>query len=774
MKRTSAISSIFTWLAAPVALILMVLAAGMAVAEGPEDAIVPEFSKLGKYETPVTYPVRVAHISWNLGTTGARGWVFGWQGDSGDSREVLIKSIEPGSPADGILKPFDIIVGVDGKRFDSDARKSIGRAITEAECKGRLVVLRWRDGKTESVTIPVPKMPAYSKTAPFGCAKSARILDDACKFLAEQMPPEGYNAGVQGPLHALLLLASNKPEYLDEVRRTAYQIGPTDLNLEGRVGMLAWTWGYCNLFLTEYYLKTGDKHVLPAIREYTKYIAAGQGVPGTWGHGMAEAGGRIGGYGAMNQAGLICYISLILAKECGVEVDQQVLWHSTLFFGKFAGVGGIPYGDHEPATMDNTANGKNASAAVAFDLIGRDKIAKWYSHLVAVSYNERENGHSGNFFSYVWGPLGALRAGRAPFSQFMREQQWYYDLLRRPDGSLITQPWPHGREGDLGYGNYVKKGPMWSTGGIGLAYAIPLKSLRILGAPKGTRPTKDIAKIAWQHGFAEIEKELKAGDIYQAKLQLEALRPITPADKLPKIDGLLKRIDTPENEEIFAAAKGYYQAVKGVTRTDDRGFERFGFQPSFERSRKTLAHLAKSTKAGAYSEMAAKALKKCPVLEETGNWSKLELGPCRFRSLGQPVVAEKAQKTSKKAGETDWQTGSLPIGDLPKCKTRWNSQEAEFETSFELDDPSAIKALMVEAWLVKRGQVYLNGEKILDIRCDKSTQGHKNQKIRLKQTSLGLLRKGKNELKTKVAAVEHCAFDMSIWAVASVKSSIKE
>jgi hypothetical protein len=765
MKWTSAISSNFTWPAAPVALILLVLTTGIAVAEGPEDAIVPEFSKLGKYETPVTYPVRVAHISWNLGVTGARGWVFGWQGHCDDSREVLIKTIEPGSPADGILKPFDIIVGVDGKRFDSDARKSIGRAITEAERTGRLVVLRWRDGKTQSVTIQVPTMPAYSKTAPFGCAKSKKILDDACKFLAEQMPPEGYNPSVQGPLHALLLLASNKPEYLDEVRRTAYRVGPTDLNLEGRVGMLAWTWGYSNLLLTEYYLKTGDKHVLPAIRTYTKYISEGQGVPGTWGHGMAEPGGRIGGYGAMNQAGLICYISLILAKECGVEVDQQVLWHSTLFFGKFAGVGGIPYGDHEPATMDNTANGKNASAAVAFDLIGRDKIAKWYSHLVAVSYNQREEGHSGNFFSYVWGPLGALRAGDAPFNQFMREQQWYYDLLRRPDGSLITQTWPHGREGDLGFNNYVKKGPMWSTGGIGLAYAIPLKSLRILGAPKGSRPTKDIAKVACQYAFDEIEKELKHGDIYQAKFQLEALRPITPSDMLPKIDGLLKKINTPENEEILVAAKSYYQAVKGVTRTNDRGFERFGFQASFERSRRTLTHLAKSTNAGVYSEMATKALKQYPVLEETGKWSKLELGPCRFRALGQPIALQNAAKTPTKASGTDWQTGPLPIGNQPKCKTRWSSQQAEFETSFELDAPSSIKALMVEAWLVKRGQVYLNGEKILDLRCDKSTQGHQNQKIRLKQTALGLLRKGKNELKTKVAAVEHCAFDMSILAV---------
>jgi hypothetical protein len=58
--------------------------------------------------------------------------------------------------------------------------------------------------------------------------------------------------------------------------------------------------------------------------------------------------------------------------------------------------------------------------------------------------------------------------------------------------------------------------------------------------------------------------------------------------------------------------------------------------------------------------------------------------------------------------------------------------------------------------------VYLNGERILDVRCDQSALGYR--KICLKQSSLGLLRKGKNELKTKVAAVKYRAFDLSIWA----------
>lgn len=78
----------------------------------------------------------------NLGPTGARGWMFAKM-SSGETvgsntsaaRQVLITSIEKGSPADGVLRFGDVILGVDGKLFNEDARKCLGRAITTAEEK---------------------------------------------------------------------------------------------------------------------------------------------------------------------------------------------------------------------------------------------------------------------------------------------------------------------------------------------------------------------------------------------------------------------------------------------------------------------------------------------------------------------------------------------------------------------------------------------------------------------------------------------------------------
>ena len=65
-------------------------------------------------------------------------------------------------------------------------------------------------------------------------------------------------------------------------------------------------------------------------------LCDGQGMPGAWGHSAAD-NRTIIGYGALNQVGLVCFMSLTLAKECGLAVDEAVLKRSTLFFGKYAG-----------------------------------------------------------------------------------------------------------------------------------------------------------------------------------------------------------------------------------------------------------------------------------------------------------------------------------------------------------------------------------------------------------------------------------------------------
>jgi len=57
----------------------------------------------------------------------------------------------------------DVILGVGGKPFESDARKACGNVITEAEKpqnKGVLKLIRWRKGTRSDVAVRLIERPA--------------------------------------------------------------------------------------------------------------------------------------------------------------------------------------------------------------------------------------------------------------------------------------------------------------------------------------------------------------------------------------------------------------------------------------------------------------------------------------------------------------------------------------------------------------------------------------------------------------------------------------
>src|ERR1700729_4213084 len=65
---------------------------------------------------------------WNLGPTGARGWIWANKLETTEARQILITQVDRGSPADGVLAVDDVILGVDGKPFANDARRAFGEA----------------------------------------------------------------------------------------------------------------------------------------------------------------------------------------------------------------------------------------------------------------------------------------------------------------------------------------------------------------------------------------------------------------------------------------------------------------------------------------------------------------------------------------------------------------------------------------------------------------------------------------------------------------------
>lgn len=446
---------------------------------------------------------------WNLGPTGARGWMWGWNLETTNARQILVTAVAAGSPSDGVLEVGDVILGIGDAPFERDPRRALGEAIGAAEAAtGALELLVWRDGRTQRTPLALPALGNYAATAPFDCVKSDAILDAACAHIAANMKGD-----IDGMMNALALLATGRDEYAPLVRDLAREVAKPDpsLTLEGRTsGLFAWRWGYRALFLCEYFLATGDDEVLPAITDYARTMAQGQSGVGTWGHGMAwpdlndgELNGRLGGYGALNQSGLVCHLSLVLARLCGVQdpdVDAAIE-RANRFAAFYVGKGAIPYGDHRPGWDAHDDNGKNSLAAIIFDLQGLREEARFFAKMATASWGERERGHTGNYFSYLWGPLGVARVGHEAVTAFLAEQRWFYDLNRAHDGRFPYQGGAGMTGGEHQYGNWD------CTGVFVLANTVQHRRLFITG--RGVDPEQALAGD-------ELEATIEAGRGFDA------------------------------------------------------------------------------------------------------------------------------------------------------------------------------------------------------------------------------------------------------------------
>jgi len=480
---------------------------------------------------------------WTLGPTGARGWIYTANGHSHDARQILITSVSKGSPADGPLEKGDVIVGVDGKNFAGDARVQFANAIAFAESEqgaGRLHPLRWREGKTNSVELKLQVLGSYSATAPYACPKSKRVFELGCKALAARMSDEkSYTKGLNGiprSLNALALLASGNKEWLPLVKREAQWA--SDFSTDG---FATWYYGYVMTLAAEYVIATGDQSVMPGLRRLALESARGQSAVGTWGHKFAMPNGNLSGYGSMNQPGLTLMIGMTLAREAGVkepEVDRAIA-KGAAFVRWYVDKGAVPYGDHQPFPAHED-NGKCSSAAVLYDLLGDRDAAEFFGKMSTAAYDERERGHTGNFFNVLWALPGVARCGPIATGAYLKEQAWYYDLARGWDGIWLYQGSPVGAEE-----HNVYKG--WDcSGGYLLAYALPLRSLRITGKkpfcvpPLSASQVSEIIAAGRDFDFSSAEKNYEKHTTEQLIAGLSSWSPFVrkrSAEALGKREG---------------------------------------------------------------------------------------------------------------------------------------------------------------------------------------------------------------------------------------------
>jgi len=525
---------------------------------------------------------------WSLGPIGAIGNIWGDRAigtaeQTKDTRMIQIKSVMEGTPADGVLEEGDVIVGVGNGEFTADARMTLSAAITEAEKKengGELVLTIWRAGKTRAVTIALPVPGSFSDTSPWQCSKTDAIIEAACKSIldrglyVENRGKRSIKGGIATRLEVLGLLATGEEKYLPIIRD--YVRALADSLKEGDGGFHSWNISYETLLLTEYYLATKDEYVLPAIEKVAVRIAQGASDVGTFSHGSAyhfmahgERWKYPSAYGAMNQCSITCALALVLARKCGVKDNEvnRVIRKAAYFYRWYVDKGSIPYGDHPPGPNHDN-NGVNSQSAVLFDLLGDKDATEYYTRTALASYRLREAGHTGHFFSYQWGALGAARGGDKSAQSFVRNTRWFTELERRPDGSSVYQP----QLASIDHGKYRN----WSTTGSSLLqHCLPRKKLYITG--KGGSCIAAIAGDDLEDVVAAGVFDPKTLTVKELLSKLGSWSPIVrrmAAEELGERDDdvvneMIAMLDSPNRYARYGATEGLSCAGRGSEKAID-------------------------------------------------------------------------------------------------------------------------------------------------------------------------------------------------------------
>ncbi|MGB0327739.1 MAG: DUF6288 domain-containing protein [Akkermansiaceae bacterium] len=533
------------------------LSAPLLLGAGPKDySANPDFTKGG------TIPKGATH-DWNLGATGARGWMFSDKMETSSARQIAITKVAPGSPAEGVLQRGDVILGVNGKAFSYDPRTEFGKALTQAEADtGRFSLLRWRDGKSERVTVTLPVLGAYCATAPFNCAKSATILKRGCAAIARKISSgeSKRDNPIVRSLNALALLASGDSQYYPLVKQETEWASGFKAD-----SMATWYYGYVLMLLSEYTMATGDKSYFEGMRRVALEAARGQSMVGSWGHKFAGEDGRLFGYGMMNAPGLPLTSGLILARKAGAKDNDvaKAIENSARLLRFYIGKGAVPYGDHQPWYQTHEDNGKCGMAAVLFHLKGEPEGAEFFSHMSLASHgSERDTGHTGNFFNIAWSMPGISLSGPQATGAWMKEfGSWYYDLARTHDGSFVHLG-PPGIRTDR-YGSWD------STGAYMLAYARPLSRIHLTGKDPSIIPQLDALTandiIADGRGWSNKNRTKTYDKLTEAQLlallsrwspivRERAAKTLGRKDLSPN-EALIKMLSSPDLETRYGACQ---------------------------------------------------------------------------------------------------------------------------------------------------------------------------------------------------------------------------
>lgn len=351
------------------------------------------------------------------------------------------------------------------------------------------------------VSFAIPRIGSFGGRVDPDGAKLRNIAALMAERLAAQQKEDGSWESVpgsysepafHGSMAGLGLLSTGDKAYDDNIRRAAHWVA----GLSGKPGDSDWCYpqGVKLMFLSEYFLRTKDPAVMPAIQALVdRCVESCLTFDSVAGHKVGTPG--YGGSGWIGATGPIA-LGLVTASRTTARVPPEAV-NSLLAriqeLSLTAG-GNLPYGrslgrTSKPAKLEKVDTGKawgagNGTAVIASFMGGGGDLYVDYSRerFTKAPWGDEDGGHASHTLPYIWTSLACALFGGDARQGNLDAHAWRITLFRDFAGFVNNNTDRleyRGAEGVIGK-------PYWSTGGFLLVLNAGKRNLLCTGLD-GTR-----------------------------------------------------------------------------------------------------------------------------------------------------------------------------------------------------------------------------------------------------------------------------------------------
>jgi hypothetical protein len=452
---------------------------------------------------------------YNLGLTGIRAELV-----TDQPKALLVRYVFPNTPAHALIQPEDLIIGVNGTEFTEAHRNGYGMALFGAHgpvlelanaleaCQapsgsGKLSLMVTRGAKTRRVVLTIGKeYGSYSPSFPARCPKSDKIRNELLTYIASQQEENGsFGDPVHNTFSVLAMLGSGDKQYLPAVEKNLRHLCDVIESTadDNRYSLMNWTYMGAAIGLSEYYLLTKKRWVLPKLTMIRDLIYEGQYLDmsqidpkvmeshphlyptgprkshGGWGHNPGFEG--YGPIAMLSAQGALVYS---LMQRCGIEIDRNRHEAAYSFLKRGTGQNGyLWYADTVDGEPDTWADmGRTGAAGIAFalspypDRMYRNrKQALRYSDVIGRHPQSFPDTHGSPIMGMAYEALGA-HIKPQNYRNLMDANRWWFTMAQCADGTFYYQP----NRDNAGYDSMSR---MTASSVAAFLFTIPKRNLTI-------------------------------------------------------------------------------------------------------------------------------------------------------------------------------------------------------------------------------------------------------------------------------------------------------